>query len=188
MALLNVANAEEIDYEGSLIDNGYLVKARIKEIEQKVSQNNPGNKFLGVEYVVIEGKFSGAIFYDNIGISGSEGFVKLGHSKLKAILEVGKGASKPTDYDINDWASLKGLSAIILVKQEFYINKDNLQKIKNSVAKYGSNRTDSSRYDLYAAYVEGSQPYVIDNLKITQTAPVSSGVDYNHPAFSAPSL
>lgn len=185
MALLNVARAEEIDYENNIIDNGYLVKARIKEIEVKDSQQNTANKFLGVEYVVTEGRFAGATFYDNIGIKGSEGFVKLGSSKLKAILEVGKSARIEKDYDIDSWNNLKGLEALIQVKQEFYTNKNGEQKIKNSAAKYGSSRLDSSRYNLYDEYMKGNQPFVVDNLVLSKSSnSYNSNYDPNHPAFS----
>lgn len=58
--------------------------------------------------------------FTRIGVAGSEGYINMGRSAIKAILETGRGAG-PTNlaaYDIGDYADLDGLIVAIKVKIE----------------------------------------------------------------------
>lgn len=154
---LNVFEAEEVDYESTLIPDGTLVKVVIAT-DGVIKTSQAQNELVNLTLTVCDGRYKGSKFYENIGISGSEGFVRLGHSKLKAILETGKGARVREDYDIPNFKALNGLKAVVQVKVETYFKNDGKAAYKNTVAKYGSANPASSRNALYIAYENGEQP------------------------------
>lgn len=173
---LNVFNAKEIDFESTLIPAGTIVPVTIKtEGKIKNGTTNPENAFLDWEMVVNDGRYKGSKFFENVGIAGSEKFVELGHSKLKAVLETGRNARQSQDYEISNYGIFNGMQALVVVKIETYQKKDNSYGYKNTVAKYGSSNPASTRYGIFEYYSNGEQPFQTDEKPpLPQTAPRAS--------------
>lgn len=181
MALMNLYDAEEVDFESSLIPDGTLVSCTV--LVKKVKTNDKGNTFMDCELVVREGRYKGTKFFDNIGVSGSEGFVRLGKSKMKAILETGRNALNPADYefDTNQLTNtFNGLQALVRVKVDTYLDKNDVGRYKNVVHSYGSANPDSSRFHLYQSYVKGEQPF-----QTAELPPLPAPMSRAHPASNA---
>jgi hypothetical protein len=159
MATLNLYDAEEIDFESSLIPEGTIVGCTV--IVKNMKTSDKGNTYMDCEFIVKDGLYKGSKFFENIGVSGSEGFVRLGSSKMKAILETGRGANKPADYEVDTQklaSTFNGAVAVVRVKVDFY-QKDGKWHYKNAVHSYGSPRPDSKRYHIFEAYSKNQQPY-----------------------------
>lgn len=169
--VINFSTAEDIDYTGGLIDNGSIVCLSIDTVEQKDSQSTDGNKYLSVNATVSEGRFAGSkIMFEQIAIAGSPKYKGYGASKIKAILEFTRNITdgKKGNYDINAYSDLVGMKILAVTKQEFYW-KDGVQKVSSKIERYGSPRTDSSRYAVYEAYKNGTQPFLSPNLIANQS-------------------
>jgi hypothetical protein len=162
---INVFDAPEIDFDNKLIPAGRIVLVTIEtDGEVKSGRNNPDNKYLDWKLTVKEGPYAGAQFYENVGTAGGDNFVTLGRSKLKAVLEVGKVARKPEDYEINSYKMFNGMQALVVVKVEVGVNRDGKAFHKNTVARYGSSNPASSRFHVFEAYSRGEQPFQTDEL------------------------
>lgn len=76
--------------------------------------------YLNCDLTVCEGPFTKRKIFTRIGVRGSEGYINMGRSSIRSILEVGRGASAANlaAYKINAYGDLNGLKVAIEVKVE----------------------------------------------------------------------
>jgi hypothetical protein len=90
-------------------------------------------RFLDCEIQLKGGQYEGRKVWTRIGTAGSEKYINMGKSQVRAILEVGKKASEQNlaGYNIASYAELSGLPVAIKVKEE---PEQNGYPAKNDVA------------------------------------------------------
>jgi hypothetical protein len=78
--------------------------------------------YLNCEFVILEGQYAKRKVFDKIGVSGSDAWVNMGKSKIRAILESAKNVSpKDTSPEavsargINSYEELAGLDVVIKI-------------------------------------------------------------------------
>jgi len=112
----------------TLIPHGTLawgvLKIRPANLDQGqiavVSKNNSDNAYLDCEITIEGGQWDKKKVWTRIGVKGSEGYVNMGGAAIRAILEVGNGASPQNmaGYQIADYMRLNGLKVAIRVKED----------------------------------------------------------------------
>jgi hypothetical protein len=77
-------------------------------------------KYLDCEVTVEGGEFNRRKIFTRIGVEGSEAYVNMGRSAIRAILEVGRGAGPNAmgAYAIEGYHELDGLKVAIKVKED----------------------------------------------------------------------
>jgi hypothetical protein len=122
-------NDAEQQTEFSLIPANTIAKARLT-IKQGNDFSDPfltrskdGNStYLNCEFVIMEGQFVRRKIFDKIGISGSDVWVNMGKSRIRAIIESAKNIN-PKDMSetamaarkIDSFSELEGLEPIIKI-------------------------------------------------------------------------
>ncbi|GHU19935.1 hypothetical protein FACS189472_10450 [Alphaproteobacteria bacterium] len=138
-------NTAELQTEFELIPAGTIVKA--------ILVIKPGNDFsdpfltrsrngdscyLDCEFIVLEGRYAKCRIFDKIGVEGSEAWINIGRTRIRAILESAKNIN-PKDVSetamagrkINSFDDLNQLEVVIKVGIE--IDKGGVYKDKNKV-------------------------------------------------------
>lgn len=131
---MSFADAESQQDFSDMIPNGTLAFGQLRlkwynadqgivETPSKTSEA----RYLDCEVTIIANPANGAPHkyqkrkvFTRIGVAGSEKYVNMGRSAIKAILETGKGASQqnPTGYEIGSYADLDDLIVAVKVKEE----------------------------------------------------------------------
>ena len=77
-------------------------------------------QYLDCELTICEGPFNKRKIFTKIGVAGSEKYINSGRSAIRALLEVGRGASPANmnAYKINSYGDLDGLKVAFEVKIE----------------------------------------------------------------------
>lgn len=117
--MMNFSDAESGnggDFE--LIPAGSLLWAYVNV--RAMDTSKAGNEYLDIELTVAEGPYARRKIWDMIGISGSEKYVNIGRSNIKAILESGNsaGPENPAGYQIQQYQDLSGIRVAIKTKIE----------------------------------------------------------------------
>lgn len=190
---MNLMDAEDVNFESTLIPMGTVVKCNVTVGDSRKSQ--AGNEYADITLEVIEGPYTGSKFFDQIGLVGSDGFVKMGRAKMKYILETTRAAhlKGKEAYEINSIKELSGGTAIVKTKIDTYTDKDGNGRYKNVAAGYGSPRPESSGHAIYAAFAGNEQPWQTDEKPPlpTRAAPHvanSNNLHPNHPDYGAVAL
>ena len=112
----------------TLIPHGTLawgvLKIRPANLDQGqiavVSKNNSDNAYLDCEIIIEGGPFDKKHVWTRIGVKGSAGYVNMGGSAVRAILEVGNGAGpgNPAGFQIADYMALSGMKCAIRIKED----------------------------------------------------------------------
>ncbi len=111
-----------------LIPANTIVKARLiikggnDNYDHMITNGKNGNSYLSCEFVILEGEYAKRRIFDKIGLSGSETWVNMGKSRIRAILESAKGIF-PKDISeearnarkINSFEELNGLDVVIKI-------------------------------------------------------------------------
>ncbi len=89
-------------------------------IVEKTSQKNEENKYLDLELTIEGGPYDKRKIWDMPGVTGSEGYTNAGAAAIRAMLEVGRGASmqSPEGYKIESYMELDGLKCAFRIKIE----------------------------------------------------------------------
>ena len=167
--MANFQNAEPQNDFSELIPAGTLSWAVINlrpfnltmgEIETPSKSSEA--RFLDIELVLEGGDYDRRKLWTRIGVAGSEKYINMGRSAIKAILEVGRGAGpqNPTGYDIPeyaagkvDWRYLHGLKVAVKIK----IDKGTAQypDDKNEIATWLSPIEDSGTAKDFQRLLDG---------------------------------
>ncbi|GHT98549.1 hypothetical protein FACS1894126_4130 [Alphaproteobacteria bacterium] len=138
-------NTAELQTEFGLIPAGTIAKA--------ILVIKPGNDFsdpfltrsrngdscyLDCEFIVLEGRYAKCRIFDKIGVEGSEAWINMGKTRIRALLESAKNIN-PKDVSeaaiagrkINSFDDLNQLEVVIKVGIE--IDKGGVYKDKNKV-------------------------------------------------------
>ena len=126
--MLDFSQAPQQRDMDTLIPHGTLawgvLKIRPANLDQGqiavVSKNNSDNAYLDCEITIEGGQWDKKKVWTRIGVKGSEGYVNMGGAAIRAILEVGNGASPQNmaGYQIADYMRLNGLKVAIRVKED----------------------------------------------------------------------
>ncbi len=83
-------------------------------------KENPENKYLNLELTIQGGPYDKRKIWDMPGVAGSEGYTNAGGAAIRAMLEVGRGASaqSPQGYCIDNYMELDGLKCAFRIKTE----------------------------------------------------------------------
>jgi hypothetical protein len=100
---------------------------------------NGESAFLNCEFTILEGQFARRKVFDKIGIQGSDQWINMGKSRIRAILESAKNVN-PKDMSetamtarkINSFDELNGLEPIIKIGVEH--DRNGVYQDKNRVA------------------------------------------------------
>jgi hypothetical protein len=122
-------NDAEPQMEFSLIPNNTIAKVRLtikpgNDFSDTLltRSKNGESTFLNCEFTILEGKYAKRKIFDKIGISGSDQWVNMGKSRIRAILESAKNIN-PKDMSetamsarkINSFDELDGLEVVIKI-------------------------------------------------------------------------
>ena len=129
----NYANAPAQRDFSDLIPHGTLAWAILKvdpfNLDQgliETPSKTTDSRFLNVELTICSGRHDKRKLFTRIGTGGSEKYINMGRSAIKAILEVGRGANatnNPNAYvlqggDRPNYMELDGLKVAIKIKEE----------------------------------------------------------------------
>lgn len=97
-----------------------IVSFRDGNAKPVASKSTPGNAYLDLELTICEGPYNKRKVWDMVGAQGSEQYVNMGRSAIRAMLESGRGASEqnPAGYKINGFHDLGGLRVAVKLKVE----------------------------------------------------------------------
>jgi hypothetical protein len=122
-------NSAEAQTEFTIIPANTIAKARLTIkpgndfSDPFLTRSKDGNStYLNCEFVIMEGQFVRRKIFDKIGISGSDVWVNMGKSRIRAIIESAKNIN-PKDISeaamsarkINSFDELNGLESIIKI-------------------------------------------------------------------------
>jgi hypothetical protein len=142
---MNFNDAEQ-QTEFGLIPNNTIAKARLTIkpggdfSDSFLTRSKDGNSaYLNCEFVIMEGQFVRRKIFDKIGICGSDVWVNMGKSRIRAIIESAKNVN-PKDMSeaamaarkINSFGELDGLEMIIKIGIEN--DRSGVYPDKNKVA------------------------------------------------------
>jgi hypothetical protein len=123
--MLNFNEAEE-QSEYSLIPENTIARAKLlikPDHDSYITRSKNGEStYLNCEFAIVEGPYVNRRVFDKLGVSGSEAFVNMGRSRIRAILESARGiSSKDTSAvavsarKINSFVDINGLEATIKI-------------------------------------------------------------------------
>ncbi len=157
-----------------LMPEGTVVEAVIAKIETKPGKDDANKTVLHIDYQVSKGEFMYAKLSDFIVIAGGDAeILERNKSKIKRILEYGKGASQsnfggylvPEIVSGNgrtevNWKHLFNTSVGLQVKLDSFIsNKDGKKLYSNKIAAYASKNPESGGFKFYEAIAGDRQPW-----------------------------
>jgi hypothetical protein len=155
-------NSAEAQTEFGVIPNNTIAKARLtikagNDFSDPflTRSKNGDSAFLNCEFTIMEGQYAKRKIFDKIGISGSDQWVNMGKSRIRAILESAKNIN-PKDMSeaamaarkINSFDELDGLEMLIKIGIEH--DRSGVYQDKNKVA---SIITPGSQF--YKEYMSG---------------------------------
>lgn len=153
-----VAPAGQLIPEGTLVECVYLFDKEARQ--SKPNKDGGSNSFYNVTLEVVSGKYLGSRFYDNIAVSGSEGyFLQRGQTFIQYALEWARQAHQNGNYMLDNVHELNGKRIGVLVGVKPHTMKDGKQIHVNEAKAYFSPRESSSSHKYYEAWVKGEQPY-----------------------------
>ena len=167
------------DYS-DLLPHGTLVFGFVKVrpfnlqagVIETTSKNNAENKYLDLELTIKGGPYDKRKIWDKPGVEGSEGYTNAGGAAIRAMLEVGRGASEQNReaYKIENYMELDGLQCAFRIK----IEPGNAQypNEKNAVAIYLTPLNPATEKDFTRLVAGDSSPAA--NLRGPQKAAVSA--------------
>jgi hypothetical protein len=157
-------NSAEAQTEFGLIPNNTIAKARLtikpggnfSDSFLTRSKNNEST-FLNCEFTIMEGKYVRRKIFDKIGINGSDQWINMGKSRIRAIIESAKNID-PKDMSeaaiaarkINSFDELDGLEMLIKIGIEH--DRSGVYQDKNKVASIIT--PDNEIYKTYASCAE----------------------------------
>jgi hypothetical protein len=139
-------NSAEAQTEFTIIPANTIAKARLTIkagndfSDPFLTRSKDGNStYLNCEFVIMEGQFVRRKIFDKIGISGSDQWINMGKSRIRAILESAKNIN-PKDMSeaamatrkIDSFGELEGLEPIIKIDIEH--DRSGVYQDKNKVA------------------------------------------------------
>jgi hypothetical protein len=145
MAVMDL-NSAEAQTEFALIPNNTIAKARLTikpggdfSDPFLTRSKNGESVFLDCEFTILEGQYAKRKVFDKIGINGSDQWINMGKSRIRAILESAKNIN-PKDMSetamsarkINSFDELDGLEIIIKIGVEH--DRSGVYQDKNKVA------------------------------------------------------
>lgn len=132
MNFSDAENGQGGDFE--LIPAGTLLWAYVNV--RSMEKSKAGNEYLDIELTVSEGPYARRKLWDMVGIAGSDQYVNIGRSQIKAILESGRGAGPDNQagYQIEQYTDLNSLKVAIKTRIE-----------KGGVSPAGGNYADKVR-------------------------------------------
>jgi hypothetical protein len=154
-------NSAEAQTESGLIPNNTIAKARLtikagNDFSDPflTRSKNGDSVFLNCEFTIMEGQYARRKIFDKIGINGSDQWINMGKSRIRAILESAKNIN-PKDMSetamsarkINSFDELNGLEMIIKIGIEH--DRSGVYQDKNKVASIIT--PDSQLYQTYTA-------------------------------------
>lgn len=193
MANYSPEKVEEVSFESTLIPHGTLVKCAVlfdKESRQTGMNAKSKNTYYGVTLEVVEGPYAGSKFFDQVAVSGDDGyFLNKGNTFIQYVLENTRKAHEVGGeaYEINSVHELNGGTIIAKVGIKAYDKKDNGGKgLANESLSYATPRPDSGSKAIYQAYIDGEQPWQTDykpEIHVTKAngASVDSFSNSSHP-------
>jgi hypothetical protein len=128
MAIMDL-NSAEAQTEFGLIPNNTIAKARLtikpgNDFSDPflTRSKNGESTFLNCEFTIMEGQYVRRKIFDKIGINGSDQWINMGKSRIRAILESAKNIN-PKDMSetamtarkINSFDELDGLEMLIKI-------------------------------------------------------------------------
>jgi hypothetical protein len=128
MAMMDL-NSAEAQTEFGLIPNNTIAKTRLtikpgNDFSDPflTRSKNGESTFLNCEFTIMEGQYAKRKVFDKIGINGSDQWINMGKSRIRAILESAKNIN-PKDMSetamsarkINSFDELDGLEMIIKI-------------------------------------------------------------------------
>jgi hypothetical protein len=145
--MLNFNDAEQ-QMEFSLIPANTIAKARLilksggDFSDSFLTRSKNGDSaYLNCEYVILEGPYAKRKIFDKIGIEGTDQWINMGKSRIRAILESAKNIN-PKDTSetaqiarkINSYDELNGLEIVVIIGIEsdrngVYPNKNKIASI-----------------------------------------------------------
>jgi hypothetical protein len=152
-------NDAEPQQEYSLIPANTIAKARLVikpgndfSDSHLTRSKNGDSAYLNCEFIILEGQYAKRKVFDKIGIKGSDQWVNMGKSRIRALIESAKNIN-PKDVspaaasarNINSYDELNGLDVVIKIGIES--DRNGVYPDKNKVA---SVITPDNK--LYAAY------------------------------------
>ncbi|GHT97580.1 hypothetical protein FACS1894126_1890 [Alphaproteobacteria bacterium] len=138
-------NTAEAQTEFALIPEGTIAKAILVVKSGNdfsdpflTRSKNSDSAYLDCEYAVIEGRYAKRRIFDKIGVEGSDAWINIGRTKIRAILESAKNIN-PKDASevaaearkIKSFDDLNRLEVVIKIGIE--IDKGGVYKDKNRV-------------------------------------------------------
>ncbi|GHT93879.1 hypothetical protein FACS1894122_09830 [Alphaproteobacteria bacterium] len=137
-------NTAEAQTEFALIPEGTIAKAMLvikpgNDVDPFLTRSkNSDSAYLDCEYAIIEGRYAKHKIFDKIGVEGSDAWVNIGRSRIRAILESAKNIN-PKDVSetamaarkIKSFNELNRLEVVIKIGIE--IDKGGVYKDKNRV-------------------------------------------------------
>jgi hypothetical protein len=139
-------NSAEAQTEFGLIPNNTIAKARLtikagNDFSDPflTRSKNGESTFLNCEFTIMEGQYVRRKIFDKIGINGSDQWINMGKSRIRAILESAKNIN-PKDMSetamaarkINSFDELDGLEPIIKIGIEH--DRSGVYQDKNKIA------------------------------------------------------
>jgi hypothetical protein len=157
-------NSAEAQTEFGLIPNNTIAKARLtikagNDFSDPflTRSKNGESTFLNCEFTIMEGQYVRRKIFDKIGISGSDQWINMGKSRIRAILESAKNIN-PKDMSetamsarkINSFDELDGLEMLIKIGIEH--DRSGVYQDKNKVASIIT--PDSQLYQTYTTVAD----------------------------------
>jgi hypothetical protein len=163
MAVMDL-NSAEAQTEFALIPNNTIAKARLTikpggdfSDPFLTRSKNRESTFLNCEFTIMEGQYVKRKVFDKIGINGSDQWINMGKSRIRAILESAKNIN-PKDMSetamaarkINSFDELDGLEMLIKIGVEH--DRSGVYQDKNRVASIIT--PDSQLYQTYTTVAD----------------------------------
>lgn len=126
--MIDLSNAPQQRDPDLLIPHGTLCwgvfKIRPANLDagqiETVSKNNSNNAYLDCEITVEGGAFDKKKVWTRIGVRGGDAYLAMGKAAMRAIVEVGRGASPQNmdAYKFDNYMALDGLKCAVRVKED----------------------------------------------------------------------
>ncbi|GHU13155.1 hypothetical protein FACS189449_08140 [Alphaproteobacteria bacterium] len=138
-------NTAELQTEFGLIPAGTIAKAILVVKPGSdffdpflTRSKNSDSAYLDCEFIILEGQYAKKRIFDKIGVEGSEAWINMGKTRIRALLESAKNVN-PKDMSenamaarrINSFGELDGLEVVIKIGIES--DKGGVYKDKNKV-------------------------------------------------------
>ena len=157
-----------------LIPEGTVVEAKITKVSVGYGKSDKTKTVMTMECAVETPEYIGAVITDHITLAGGDpGILELNKSKIKRMLEYGKGANpsnlaayiipevtNPQGKSIPKWSELNGIKIGFQIKLDSFIsNKTGKKLFSNKVGAYASKNPESGGYKFFDAIAKGIQPW-----------------------------